>query len=113
MSNLQEVKSVSTRGLQPDATDMAMFVRSSDEDLQGWDRQRIVDALLKETMIDNDTAQQIGREVEGFVKKSNIKFVSRAPDSRIGQRQTCGIRVGECPAHAYPAGYALSTMWSS
>ena len=76
MSNLQEVKSSSTRGMKPDATDMAMFVRSSDEDLQGWDRQRIVDALLKETMIDTDTAHQIGREVEGFVKKSNIKFVS-------------------------------------
>jgi ribonucleoside-triphosphate reductase len=62
--------------MKQDATDMAMFVRSSDEDLQGWDRQRIVDALLKETMIDHDTAHQIGREVEGFVKKSNIKFVS-------------------------------------
>ena len=59
-----------------DATDMALFVRSSEEVLQGWDRQRIVAALLRETMVDTDTAEMVGREVEEFVRLSNIKFVS-------------------------------------
>jgi hypothetical protein len=29
-----------------DTTDMVLFVRTSDEDLKGWNRQRIVDALV-------------------------------------------------------------------
>lgn len=59
-----------------DATDVALFVRSSEEALLGWDRQRIVDALIKETMIEPEMADLIGREVEEFVKTTSIKFVS-------------------------------------
>ena len=36
---------------------MALFVRTSDESLNGWNRQRIVDALVRETDIDLDTAK--------------------------------------------------------
>ena len=63
-------------GIPLDATDMALFVRSSEEAMQGWDRQRIVDALLKETMVDSDTADRIGCEVEEAIRNFNIKFVS-------------------------------------
>ncbi|MEW6266949.1 MAG: anaerobic ribonucleoside-triphosphate reductase [Thermodesulfobacteriota bacterium] len=55
---------------------MALFVRSSSEDLKEWNRQRIVDALLRETMIDADTADRIGRDVEEAIRHFNIKFVS-------------------------------------
>ena len=48
------------------ATDMALFVRSSDEALLGWNRQKIVDALLRETTIQKDIADEIGQEVEGI-----------------------------------------------
>jgi ribonucleoside-triphosphate reductase len=35
-----------------ETTDMALFVRTSDELMLGWDRQRIVDALIRETYVD-------------------------------------------------------------
>ena len=76
MSVLQEVKRSSMPSPRLSATDMALFVRSSDEDLKGWDRQRIVDALLRETMIDHDTAHRIGREVENAIRQFDVKFVS-------------------------------------
>ena len=44
-----------------ETTDMALFVRTSDEAMEGWDRQRIVDALIRETYIDPDTAEAIAR----------------------------------------------------
>lgn len=75
MAVLAEGK-VRSMGATADATDMALFVRSSEENLEGWDRQRIVDALLRETMIDEDTAEMIGQEVEDFVRLSKIRFVS-------------------------------------
>lgn len=59
-----------------DTTDMALFVRSSSEDMKGWDRQRIVDALLRETYIDRDTAEQISQEVEQLIRRSRIAVVT-------------------------------------
>lgn len=59
-----------------DSTDLAMFVRLSDDKLRNWDRDRIVDALLQETKIDRGTAEIIGREVEDFIQNSKIKYVT-------------------------------------
>jgi ribonucleoside-triphosphate reductase len=59
-----------------DSTDLAMFVRLSDDKLRNWDRARIVDVLLQETKIDRGTAEIIGREVEDFIQNSKIKYVS-------------------------------------
>jgi len=59
-----------------DTTDMALFVRTSSEDMRGWDRQRIVDALLRETFIDRDTAEAISREVEELIRRSKIAVVT-------------------------------------
>ena len=44
---------------EAETTDMALFVRTSDESLNNWNRQRIVDALVRETDIDLDTARGI------------------------------------------------------
>ena len=35
-----------------DSTDLALFVMTSEEDIIAWDRQYIVDILLRETFID-------------------------------------------------------------
>jgi ribonucleoside-triphosphate reductase len=59
-----------------DTTDMALFVRTSSEDMRGWDRQRIVDALLRETFIDEETAQTISRDVEELIRRSRIAVVT-------------------------------------
>jgi len=65
-----------SNNLNNDATDMVLFVRTSDEDLKGWDRQKIVEALVRETYLDADTADMISIEVEGQIKKSNIKILT-------------------------------------
>jgi len=59
-----------------ETTDMALFVRTSSETLSDWNRQRIVDALLRETTIDRDTAEQISREVEEQIITSKISLVT-------------------------------------
>ena len=62
--------------LQMETTDMALFVRTSSEAMDGWDRTRIVDALLRETFIDEGTAQDISIEVENIVKRSGINVIT-------------------------------------
>jgi len=59
-----------------ETTDMALFVRTSDESMRGWERQRIVDALIRETYVDLDTAKEIAREVEEIIATSKIKMVT-------------------------------------
>jgi anaerobic ribonucleoside-triphosphate reductase len=55
---------------------MALFVRTSSETLLDWNRQRIVDALLRETTIDRDMAEKISREVEDQIIASRIAVVT-------------------------------------
>lgn len=59
-----------------ETTDMALFVRTSEESMNDWNRQRIVDALLRETYIDVDTAKEISREVEDLIITSKIKMIT-------------------------------------
>jgi len=59
-----------------ETTDMALFVRTSDEAISGWDRQRIIDALMRETYVDFDTAKGVAREVENFIIASKIKLIT-------------------------------------
>ncbi|MDI7260128.1 MAG: anaerobic ribonucleoside-triphosphate reductase [Thermodesulfobacteriota bacterium] len=59
-----------------ETTDMALFVRTSEESMNNWNRQRIVDALIRETYIDVDTAREIAREVEDLIITSKIKMIT-------------------------------------
>lgn len=59
-----------------DATDIALFVRTSSEDMAGWNRQRIVDALVRETYIDVETAERISKEVEQQICNSRINVIT-------------------------------------
>lgn len=59
-----------------DPTEVALFVRTSEEILEGWDRQKIVDALLRETYIDPDTANEISLEVEEVIRRSGVTVVT-------------------------------------
>jgi anaerobic ribonucleoside-triphosphate reductase len=59
-----------------ETTDMALFVRTSDEAMYGWDRQKIVDALIRETYVDFDTAKEIAREVEDLIATSKIIMIT-------------------------------------
>jgi len=59
-----------------ETTDRALFVRTSDQTLEGWNRQKIIDALLRETWIDPATAAQVAGEVEEVISQSGITAVS-------------------------------------
>ncbi|MBW1971989.1 MAG: anaerobic ribonucleoside-triphosphate reductase [Deltaproteobacteria bacterium] len=59
-----------------ETTDMALFVRTSDESMHDWEREKIVEALMRETVIDRDTAILISKEVEAEIIKSGIKMVT-------------------------------------
>ncbi len=59
-----------------ETTDLALFVRTSGDDIADWNRQKIVDALVRETYIDVDTAEEISREVQDFVLASKITWVT-------------------------------------
>jgi len=59
-----------------ETTDLNLFVRTSEETISDWDRSRIVDALIRETYIDQDTANEISREVERMIWKSGVKVVT-------------------------------------
>ena len=59
-----------------ETTDMALFVRTSHEVLAGWNRQAIVNALVRETFVDQGTAEQVALEVEGIIRRGNVKMVT-------------------------------------
>ena len=59
-----------------DSTDLALFVRTSSENITAWDRGKIVDALIRETGINKDTAEMIGLEVEEQMRSMNIKMLT-------------------------------------
>ncbi len=59
-----------------ETTDLALFVRTSKEDIADWNRQKIVDALVRETLVDIDTAEQISKEVQDIIISSKISWVT-------------------------------------
>jgi ribonucleoside-triphosphate reductase len=59
-----------------DSTDLALFVRTSGDDIVGWDREKIVEALVRETELNREIAADIGVEVEKQIKELNIRSVT-------------------------------------
>jgi ribonucleoside-triphosphate reductase (formate) len=59
-----------------ETTDLNLFVRTSEEMISDWNRSKIVDALIRETLVDQDTAGEISKEVEGMIRKSGVKVVT-------------------------------------
>ncbi|MBN1381704.1 MAG: anaerobic ribonucleoside-triphosphate reductase [Deltaproteobacteria bacterium] len=59
-----------------ETTDITLFVRTSDEDVARWNRQRIVDTLIRETNIDMNTAEAVSIEVEKQIMASGISLLT-------------------------------------
>ncbi len=55
-----------------DTTDLTLFVRTSGEEVVEWNRQRIIDALVREAGIPEDLAAEISHEVEKQIIRSGI-----------------------------------------
>ncbi len=59
-----------------ETTDISLFVRTSEEDLKGWDRQRIVDALVRETGLQEEIAKVISLLVEQQIVAAKLEVVT-------------------------------------
>jgi len=59
-----------------EATDYALFVRTSDDDFVSWNRRRIIDALQNETGLAMDLAEKIAEETEETILNSNVHLIS-------------------------------------
>ena len=58
--------------LRDEHNEGALFVRTSTETLCGWDRSRIVDALVRETRLDRPRAESIAEEVEVQIMSAGV-----------------------------------------
>lgn len=59
-----------------DATDVALSIRTSDEEISNWDRTRITDALVRETDLEQEVADKVSLEVEKQVFATSIKTIT-------------------------------------
>jgi ribonucleoside-triphosphate reductase len=59
-----------------DATDLALFVRTSGDDMVVWDREKIIETLVREADVTIGTAEKISREVEDQIVLSKIKVIT-------------------------------------
>jgi ribonucleoside-triphosphate reductase len=62
----------------PETTDLTLFVRTSGEEIAIWNRQRIVDALVREAEIEYLLAEEISKEVEKQIFSSGIGTLTTA-----------------------------------
>lgn len=61
-----------------ETTDLTLFVRTSGEEIARWNRQRIVDALVREAEIEYPLAEEISKEVEKQIFSSSIGILTTA-----------------------------------
>lgn len=74
-----------------ETTDLTLFVRTSGAETAPWNRQRIVDALLRETGVDYPTAEAVSKEVEKQIVASGLTrltttLVRELVDARLLER---------------------------
>jgi len=59
-----------------DSTDLALFVRTSGDDMVAWDRERIIETLVREANVPVDKAEKISREVEDQIALANTSTIT-------------------------------------
>jgi len=59
-----------------DATDLALFVRTSGDDMVVWEREKIIETLVREADVSVDLAEKISREVENQIVLSQTKVIT-------------------------------------
>ncbi|MBW2108269.1 MAG: anaerobic ribonucleoside-triphosphate reductase [Deltaproteobacteria bacterium] len=59
-----------------ETTDMALFVHTSQEAIDGWDRAKIVNALIREAGVGPSVAEAISLEVQDMIVASGISTVT-------------------------------------
>jgi ribonucleoside-triphosphate reductase len=59
-----------------EATDFALFVRTTDDAIVQWDRSRIVNALVREANVARAEAEKVAQDVEEVIFSSSIRHVT-------------------------------------
>ena len=79
-----------------ETTDYNLFVRNSESTMQGWDSNKIVTALLRETGITRETAEFISKEVETIIKTAGVRvttpLVRELVNAKLVERGLIDIR---------------------
>ncbi len=61
---------------EKESTDLAVFVRTSADNITSWDRQKIIEALVRETGLRAELANIIGVEVEKQINALGIETIT-------------------------------------
>ncbi len=61
------------RALPREATDVALFVQTSEDEIKSWDKEKIVNALVRETELGEELARKIAQEVEDTILLANVR----------------------------------------
>jgi anaerobic ribonucleoside-triphosphate reductase len=79
----KQVQSIRNKGHEtknfipsPSSLVPSLQVRTSDEQVVAWNRQRIIDALVRETQLYPETATQISKEVELQIIESKLRIIT-------------------------------------
>lgn len=72
----KKVQSLLKLDLGSDVTDKALFVRTSEDEMERWDATRITESIVKETGISARIAGEIAQEVEEQMFEGKIKNVT-------------------------------------
>ena len=64
------------RAPEVDPTELALFVRTSDDDMAQWDKRRIVNAMVREAGVPEATARTISDEVEEIIVNSKVASIT-------------------------------------
>ncbi|MBI5400035.1 anaerobic ribonucleoside-triphosphate reductase [Candidatus Saganbacteria bacterium] len=75
-SLVESSKQIAEDLLREDATDISVFVRTSTDDIVAWDKEKIVDALVKETELNPEIASIIAIEVDKQIRAMNVKSIT-------------------------------------
>lgn len=76
MMSVKDTIKKGSQGKGSESTDLTLFVRTSDEELKKWDKQRIFEALMRETDISEDAAAIVATEVDKMVSKMEIEYIT-------------------------------------
>jgi anaerobic ribonucleoside-triphosphate reductase len=64
------------RAEEIDPTELALFVRTSGDEIANWDKQKMVQAMVREAGVPEDVAKSISDEVEDSILSSHVKLLT-------------------------------------
>ncbi len=85
------------RATPREATDVALFVQTSEDEIKSWDKEKIVAALVRETELGEELARKIAQEVEDTILLASVKplttsLIRELVNARLIERGLLDVR---------------------